>query len=278
MPLNAPTLILTVPNTNFWGDSCTMSVSSSQPLKPSWVYTWTFGDSTSLTSQQDTVQHYFLNPGNITVRVALNDTLHHIPLGSKTATVQVTARHFNLGLLQSMKYVDVIWHAFVDTTKTGFGGICSGPIPTIATMPVSWIGANFGTSRGGGYGKWDSTHYYLLDSLSYESSDTGNLDLGLTCLINFSEDSSHYGFYESSNPGSNFCRITEGYSFYTHATPFKSSSDSDVVFEAAGSLCNNSGFNASVNSNSLEGPFSYQANSNFSINAANRYIIIRFHK
>jgi len=174
MPLNTPTLTLTAPTTNLWGDSCVMNIHSSLPLKPSWAYSWSFGDSTTLTSSQSTILHYFTTPGTFAVRVSLSDTLHHIPLGSQTATVQVTARHFDLAKLQSMKSVDVTWQSKADTViipdLAGEYGEPCWPPRTFDSL--TWNGTNFSATFNESTPNmpWPSQYDSSWDSLAFSGS------------------------------------------------------------------------------------------------------------
>ncbi len=276
MLLNAPTLTLTVPDTNYWGDSCVMNVSSSQQLKPSWIYTWTFGDSTSLTSKQNTVQHYFATSGTMIVRVALNDTVHHILLASQTAMISVAARNFNLALLQSMTKVDFGYQARISLSSTGGGdgpcGVTPGPTSLL------WNSANFSMSSIYNYSSPESTKYMENDTEYGVCSINGTMNNDSSGLDNFSWNV----FYTSQdfnyvyNSG---CYTTYDNFFDADAVPFLKQSDTDVIFEARDNLTKNAR-EGDVFSGAVPhtGQFSVDDTAVFSDPSVDRYVIIRFHK
>jgi hypothetical protein len=268
----APALSLTVPNSVFWGDSAELIVQSSRILKSSWSYTWAFGDSTSLTSSEDTIQHYFLNPGTLTIRVTLNDTIHHILLASQSASISVTARHFNLALLQLMPYVDVTWNANI--IKQFPCSLCGGSWGGSA-KPLAWSGTLFTMDT---TYKFSSPDPMDFDSGGGGNSESGNIDPGLTQLVKFSSDTNGYLNSGETNGGS-WCYSTSSSSFNITNVPFKQESDSDVVFEASGNLLRNASYNYSGSSNDrFLGNCSLQWYPIWTDMTANPYIIIRFHK
>ncbi len=233
LPLNAPTLTLTVPAINLLGDSCGMIVQSSQPLKASWVYKWTFGDGTSFTSKQDTVQHYFLNPGNIIVGVDLNDTLRHILLASRTAMVQVTARHFNISLLHTFRSVTIQCYGFYESQWWGENECVdySDSAKLSDSLLVSFsslVWADSGTFQNSSGS--DSTPYQPESFNAWRTVFNCNLDSSLTMIQSINGDQ----FYHSWD-ADNF-NIGNGSEVGVSASNiyFKSSSDTDMVFEAIG--------------------------------------------
>ena len=238
-PLNGPALTLTAPDTVYWCDSCILSVSSSQPLQPTWRYTWSFGDTTTTYStQQDSVLHWYLNPGDYTVRVELDDTARHIPLASRTTTVHVVARHFDLALLQSMKYVEVNWQAFFSTQIQGTGGIVCGPQFPPA-LPLTWSGTGF----------------TMLDTVNlHDSQENGFAVASIQWSGSFDSEFTHIFIATDSNgefysgqtqPGSFFCDLTWESSFFSAAI-FQSESDSEVVFKARGPFIPGSRYEATI--------------------------------
>ncbi len=279
MPLNAPTLTLIVPDTNYWGDSCVMSVSSSQSLKPGWKFSWSLGDSTTVTGT-DSVLHYYLTPGNYKVTVSLNDTVHHILLASKSVIVPVVPRHFNLALLQSMPYVDVTWNATVGRdTISGVNGPCDicgdylDNAPFGFINPLTWSGMGFDAQESVGFNDGNSAAG-SIDSESAQYSVAGSVDPLLTQLVGISEDSNTYSYYTDSYTDPNFSLGTYQSSFSVNDIPFKSESDTDLVFEAIGKASTNAVYSSSLFDNGGNiGELNVQSQFNqvFSI-------IIRFHK
>jgi PKD repeat protein len=278
MPLNVPTLTLTVPDTTYWGDSCVMSVSSSQPLKAGWKFSWSLGDSTAVTGT-DSVLHYYLTPGNYKVTVSLNDTVHHILLASKSAIIPVVARHFNLALLQSMKYVSVTWSTFLksDTVAPiGFGNSCDVmPYRSDITKPLLWSGAGFVMHANSSWNDSSIFPHELYPPQGSESIlDSGTLDPGLTQLTSFSQDSNVW-FYSGST-GTFYCNATYNASLSINSIPFASESDSDVVFAALGTISKNGNYSSSTQTSANGGSWSIKSQG--SLSRPNSYIILRFHK
>ncbi len=274
MPLNTPTLMLTAPATNFWGDSCPMRIQSSLPLKPSWAYSWTFGDSTTLTSGQDSILHYFVTPGTFTVRVSLSDTQHHIPLGSQTATVKVTARHFNLALLQSMKYVDFRYQARISLSSTGGGGGPCGTIPTTDTL--TWSGVKFTMNSTISYEISEpqvekDSEYGVYSINGTMNNDSSELDIFSGNIFYTSQD---FNYMENSG-----CYTTYDNFFDAEAVPLLRQSDTDVVFKARGNLIKNARY-GNIFSGAVPhtGQFSVDDTAVFSDQSADPYVTIRFHK
>ncbi len=260
MPLNAPTLTLTVPDTNYWGDSCAMSVSSSQPMKAGWKFSWSLGDSTSVTGT-DSVLHYYLVPRNYKVTVSLNDTVHHILLASQTAMISVAARHFNLALLQSMKYVVVQNGGYRDMKS--MGGDCNFGDFIIADSP-KWIGNNFSDVRNG------VTRYSGYPASAYLQ---GIIDKQLTQILNFSDSGSANG--SVTEQGFLMDAFSGSYSDNFNNIPLKSQSDSEVVFEAVGPIINASSYGSGQGFHHSCGSDSYTYNTIFDDTSR---VIIRFHK
>lgn len=279
MPLNAPTLTLNVPATGFWGDSCVMIVQSSLPLKSSWSYTWAFGDSTTLTSSQDTIQHYFLTPGTFTVRVALNDTVHHILLASKSATISVTARHFNLALLQSMKYVDVIWQCRADTELTENGLVLGVPPCSQSPMTagsLAWSGTNFSYTFNKSTKMQEPSEY---DSTWSGQTVSGSVDVSSSQLLSFSSSGGEFAIRADTDNG----LVLGGNLFDCSSAlsagnlPFKAESDTDLVFEATEGLTKNASYSANSYYSERFGNGAFTIKSNFSDSTIHRYVILRFH-
>jgi len=283
MKINVPLLTLSIPATNFWGDSCVMSVQSSQPLRLGWKYTWTFGDSSSISLWQTTILHYFLIPGNLTVRVDLNDTVHHILLASRTATIQVVARHFNLTLLQSMKYVDITAQAIWTVSAiSNFGDLCNGrtylfwdSIFSSSYGSLLWEGLDCNYNNRGTTILNDTPFTKITTTL--QSSLSANVD------SNFSQvsfDDSEYSFIDmiSYSPGGLFCtQQTHSQISFSHI-PFLRQSDSETVFEYRGNLQNIAFITSSATSLT---PNYFPNNASENIEAVwdkFSYIIIRFHK
>jgi hypothetical protein len=271
LPFNGPTLTLTVPDTNFWGDSCVMSVSSSQPLKPGWKFSWSLGDSTTI-SGVDSVLHYYLTPGNYKVTVSLNDTVHHILLASKSAIVPVVARHFNLALLQSMPYVTVTWNA---TVIEQFPCLLCGGSWGGSAKPLAWNGTIFTMDT---TYKFNSSSGLDFDSGGGGNSTNGNIDSSFTKLIAFSSDTNGY-LNSGETDGGSWCYSTSTSSLTIADVPFKQESDSDIVFEACRKFISNASYNYSSSSN---GRFAGNCSLNWSAiwtdTAVTPSVIIRFHK
>ena len=269
MPFNGPTLTLTVPDTNYWGDSCVMSVSSSQPLKAGWKFSWSLGDSTTVTAT-DSVLHYYLTPGIYKVIVNLNDTVRHILLASRSATVQVVARHFDLALLQSMRYVDVTWNARVT-------GAPPNSDQFLGIKTITWFQNSF---------SMDSSYsYYVADSIagrtntgSFDSFRSGSVDSALTQLWGFSaKDTTSSGgdYYHWQLP---FYNNSNQY-FSIDDVPFRTQSDSDVIFEANGNLIKNASCGNSFSSMDFNGvKSSGEGQADWTDLSVKPYVIIRFHK
>jgi hypothetical protein len=269
MPLNAPTLTLTVPDTNYWGDSCVMSVSSSQPLKPGWKFSWTLGDSTTVTGV-DSVLHYYLTPGNYKVTVSLNDTVHHILLASKSATVPVVPRHFNLALLQTMRNMDIIIHAPDSNNEQN---LCQPPnivwdtIFGISIDSISWNQSGFSQAVNAEDSGFQSIRVQ-------QRSLSANTDSLLT-QINYTESDYNLIGYQSGGPGSSFCRQEERDQVSLIHIPFVFESDTGVVFKLVGQSTDNCNItiNGTTYSIGIDNAFNARANWNNT-----SYVIIRFHK
>ena len=269
MPLNAPTLTLTVPDTNYWGDSCVMSVSSSQPLKPGWKFSWTLGDSTTVTGV-DSVLHYYLTPGNYKVTVSLNDTVHHILLASKSATVPVVPRHFNLALLQTMRNMDIIIHAPDSNNEQN---LCQPPnivwdtIFGISIDSISWNQSGFSQAVNAEDSGFQSIRVQ-------QRSLSANTDSLLT-QINYTESDYNLIGYRSGGPGSSFCRQEERDQVSLIHIPFVFESDTGVVFKLVGQSTDNCNItiNGTTYSIGIDNAFNARANWNNT-----SYVIIRFHK
>jgi hypothetical protein len=271
MPLNGPTLTLTVPDTNYWGDSCVMSASSSQPLKPGWKFSWSLGDSTTVTGA-DSVLHYYLTPGNYKVTVSLNDTVRHIPLASKSVTIPVVARHFNLALLQSMPYVD-----YFDNGKSIPGAGSGGSWVSYTGQQLIWKVLNFTYDTSYSYNyTYGSGNYGYVNSGNGGSSITGSVDSFATRIILFET-----GYSKSSssvrNDGGDWSKSTGEGNFNVTDIPFIEETDSDVVFQSTWSLITASGGVSS--SSQMRGQGTPDLFSAYEIwPDSNSRIIIRFHK
>jgi PKD domain len=262
-----------------WGDSAMMRVVSSKPLSSSSVYTWLFGDSSTLLSRNDTIIHYYLDTGVFTVKVDLKDTSNKSQLGIQAGTVNVAARHFNLALLQSMPYVDVIWNANVgsDTIPTlpilcRYCGFLD-PAPFSFINSLTWNGVGFDMQESSGF-NYGNSATGMSDTGSAQFSVAGSVDPTLTQLVGFSDDSNTYSFYADSYTDPNFSLGTYQSSFSVNDIPFKSESDTDVVFEAIGKASSNAIYNSSLFDNGGNmGELNVQSQFNqvFSV-------IIRFHK
>ncbi len=270
LPPNSPTLTLTAPDTNYWGDSCVMSVSSSQPLKAGWKFSWSLGDSTTVTGT-DSVLHYYPTPGNYKVTLSLNDTVHHIPLTSKSATISVVARHFNLVLLQSMPYVE--YTVIGQWVGTSSGNYNCGGTSEISIKPLVWSGTAFSMSSNYTFNNSvPSAGQY--DSGSGGISINGTTDPNLSQLVGFSEGSGYSSVLYGEN-GGYYCFYTSSSSFNITNVPFKQESDSDVVFEANGNLIKNASDGGSWTSDAREvGPASQQSHVVFNDSS---FVTIRFH-
>ncbi len=256
-----------------------MSVSSSQSLKPGWKFSWSLGDSTTVTGT-DSVLHYYLTPGNYKVTVSLNDTVHHILLASKSVIVPVVPRHFNLALLQSMPYVDVTWNATVGRdTISGVNGPCDlcgdylDNAPFGFINPLTWSGMGFDAQESVGFNDGNSAAG-SIDSESAQYSVAGSVDSLLTQLVSFSEDTNTYYFNSAAiNTDPNFSLETYQSSFSANRIPFKSESDSDMVFGGIGKTFNNAVYSSILDDAGNFGVLNVQSQFNqvFSV-------IIRFHK
>ncbi|HET6401799.1 MAG TPA: PKD domain-containing protein, partial [Candidatus Kapabacteria bacterium] len=267
-----------------WGDSATMSVVSSTPLSSSSIYAWSFGDSSTLLSRNDTIIHYYLNPGDFTVKVDLTDTSNHQSLGTQSGTVHVVATHFNLALLQTMKYVDFTFQCQTDTSSTACWGegLC-GSAPGL--IPLTWNGANFsmGSSYNTshqdtltpGYGEWDAERG--------EDSLGGLLDINSSQLIRFSQGVSFTKQEQDFENGfvAGGCWSTSNTTCSAENVPFIRESDTDVVFEAKEDLAKNAYYENSISDkvrfcSDGQGDQSFRATANFADSTVHRYIIIRF--
>jgi|GEM_PF-5316604 len=269
-----------------WGDPATMIVASTSPLSASSIYTWSFGDSSSLLSRNDTIIHYYLNPGDFTVKADLIDTSNHHSLGTQSGRVDVAARHFNLALLQSMPYVDFIFQCRTDTSSTACWGegVC-GAAPVL--IPLSWngdnfnMGSNYNTSHHDtltpGYGEWDAE--------SGDDSLSGLVDTNLSKLIRFSQ---RVGFTKQEQDFENGlvaggCWSTSSTTCSTENVPFIRESETEVIFEAKEDLVKNAHYENSISDkvrfcSDGQGDQTFQATANFADSTVHRYVMIRFHK
>ena len=278
MPLNAPTLTLTVSDTNYWGDSCVMSVSSSQPLKAGWKFSWSLGDS-SIVTGKDSVLHYYLTPGIYKVTVSLYDTVHHILLVSKSAIVPVVPRHFSLALLQSMREVEVIWNAQVITDSQAIAANACGQ-EYIKVKPTIWAGNYFSMVYSYGFNYQDTMAPLIYTTISAENSINGNIDSNFTRIVGFSTDTTisvSQGTEETSSECSSNIVLS------VQNVPFKNQSDSEIVFEAEGNFILNPSYRFSLTGESIlvggtENSLSYTGSADWSNKSVQPYIIVRFRK
>ncbi len=269
-----------------WGDSAMMRVVPTKPLSSSSVFIWTFGDSSSLVSQSDTIIHYYPDAGVFSVKVVLNDTSNNSHLGVESGTVDVAARHFNLALLQSMPYVDFTFQCHIDTSATPCWGegVC-GSAPVI--IPLTWNGPNF--TMGSGY---NTSHqdtlapgYSEWDAESGDDSLSGLLDLNSSQIITFSQGvnfTMQAQDLENGNVASGCWSFTTTM-YSAENVPFIHESDTDVVFEAKEDLVKNASYENSISDkvrfcSDGTGEESFRATANFADSTVNRYVIIRFHK
>ena len=216
MPFIPPTLTLIAPDTDCWGDSSIMKVTSSQHM-PSWKYTWSFGDSTSFSSQQNSALHWYLNPGIYTVRVELEDTVRHFWLGSKTAIVHVVARHFNLALLQSMTYVDISLNGLSQVNKCGE----NDPL-------LIWGDKTFSSST---FVDSDTEGFYWGNRVFVDISYDGTVDSLLTQITYISHITNESIHIWNTHFGQDDSCSSSTY-YTTNNVPFVSSSNSEIIFEA----------------------------------------------
>ncbi len=266
-----------------WGDSAVMRVVPAKSLNVSSVFTWTFGDSSSLVSQSDTIIHYYPDTGMFTVKVDLNDTSTKSRLGIEAGTVNVAARHFNLALLQSMPYVEFSWQSQINTTASTCwhdAGVC-GSAPGI--IPLTWNGttftmiSNYNTSHQVAYdnndGEWDAENGN--DSL------TGLVDINSSQIVNFfhninytmQEFDTTYGMIDGG------CWTAVDTKYTAEGVPFIQVSDTDIVFEAKEELAKNASYINNIQDYTPHcGDASFSTIANFADSTVDRYVIIRFHK
>ena len=188
-----------------WGDSATMSVVSSTPLSSSSIYAWSFGDSSTLLSRNDTIIHYYLNPGDFTVKVDLTDTSNHQSLGTQSGTVHVVARHFDLALLHTMNHLDLTWLTPIrsDTITDGYGYLeCEPYVYPVTFGPFAWNGMGFTMHDSSASG---STSGLIYDTSSETTLISANVDPDKTQLAGFAQDINSFASGGGSGPGNTFC-------------------------------------------------------------------------
>ncbi len=232
IPTPNPTITLVLPDTAFWGDSVLMVAHTSIPLKPTWCYSWTFGDSSTLLTTQDSIIHYYQSTGNFGVKVVLNDTLSKTTLVSRTATIQVIPRHFDLALLQSMPFVTLTWQAtWPQKPITCMESRC-GSSGTAQPGSLSWKGNDFSDTASFSY---NNPYTGRFDSGSSTYSQGGTFDSNFTQLTSYSENSGISTSSGTTNGGS-FCYDQHSSIFNISGVRFKRESPMEVVFESRGPL------------------------------------------
>ena len=212
------------------------------------------------------------------MKVDLNDTSTHDHLGTESGTVHVAARHFNLALLQTMKYVDVTISAHIDTSYSGNIGPLCHPIPDMNLL--------------GGYVNWNDS--VCLNNSSYSSSNydtatgedntesgydslVGVFDPESTELLKFSEGQ-EFIFQGRNTKTLNGCYTAEGIVFKIENIPFQSQTGTDLVFEGKNQIIRNAYYSKSLEiSERFYGDNTLSINANFKTNSS-QYIRIRFHK
>ena len=267
-----------------WGDSAMMRVVPTKPLSSASVFTWTFGDSSSLVSRSDTIIHYYPDTGVFSVKVNLNDTSNKSQLGTESGTVDIVARHFNLALLQSMPYVEITWIATVQSViDPSFpSNNCIFVTPEI--KPLTWNGLNFSmNSNSVNSGRYydSSTGVGTLDSTSETMSLIGNTDVNFSG-ISLSNDSGYFGIGAYYNASGYLYQVNGGCSlrssFISGNIPFKSASDTDLVFQATGNDISSASYTYFNQWTHETDVVTIQSNALWSNEPVVPFIRIRFHK
>jgi hypothetical protein len=280
-----PAFTLILPDSTVaWGDSAIMRVIPAKPLNSSSVFTWSFGDSSSLVSRNDTIIHYYPDTGVFTVKVALNDTSNRSQLGTQSGTVTVAARHFNLALLQSMKYVEITWMATVRSVIDPSFSSNNCIFVTPGIKALTWNGLNFSMNS-----NWENASRYFdsatgvgtLDSTSEAISLKGNTDINFS-EISLSSDSdyfvigAYYNAWGQLYQVNGACSLSS--SFISGNIPFKSGSDTDLVFEATRNNINGANYTYFNQSTQETNVATIQSTALWSNEPAVPFIRIRFHK
>ena len=231
---NGPTLILMVPDSVRSRDIATIAVRSSMPLRAGWVYTWTFGDSTSLTSRDSTVEHSYLHEGVYSVKVNLIDTNTNGLLALMTSSIRVFTLHFDYSILTTMHSITIECYGM--DTCWGYGSRSGSNYNINSKKPNSmvtqcsqlrWNGTQF--QFGHYFSEADSSQGQPIRTLSTEDTISGQVDGSSSNLLyvyrSFYNDQQYY-FPPSADDSSLQMELSN--------IRFKSESDSDVVFEQIG--------------------------------------------
>jgi hypothetical protein len=275
-----PTLTLILPDSALVFDTVTFRVHYSDSIKPSWDYVWQFGDSTKASSKDTSILHVYDSAGTYTISVSLVDS-NGITIAKQSVTIQILARHFNLALLQSMPYVNVSWSAFVESYTTINAGSYQGySYQRNITTPLLWNGTGFSLQDSSSYNNiYDTTqaNFEQFDGAE-EISTLGSFDSGLSELVSFVQDSNiSETFIERSYSESGQTTYQNSLNF--NSIPFKSESDTDLVFEEFGG---NGYYNSSYHEIDNFDDVTIQSQAYWSgpfvPSTPIPYIIIRFHK
>lgn len=148
----AVTLTMVAPDTVSIMDTVHLRVACSAIRKSTWCYRWDFANSDSLITKDSTCSHVFLNPGAVSVRVSLIDSLHDSLIATSSTSIAVLPRTFDLTVLQGYDSVSITafgivsWHTGYQSfgspsgekfdSGRGFGS-------ATYTFPIVWNGLAF---------------------------------------------------------------------------------------------------------------------------------------
>jgi len=273
-PSPTSVLSLTLPDSARVFDTVTFRAHYSDSIHTGWKFEWQFGDSSKASTKDTTISHVYDSAGTYTVLVSLVDS-NGMVIAKDSATIQVVARHFNLALLQSMKYVDYYNYGTTFGT-TEPNGSTGGSWSVGSGKLLTWKGMNFSYDTSYHYyGQFTAGRYtYRVDSGNWGSSISGSIDSLRTHIILFEEMSSTISRSFLSN-GEDLSQSSGDSNFSVSDVPFIYESDSDVVFKSTGRLINAS--DGTSSSSQLNGNFSAQSSTEVWSDPNSR-IVVRFHK
>ncbi len=237
-PASNPTLTLILPDSARAFDTVTLRAHYSDPVRSSWKFAWQFGDSATASSKDTTITHVYDSAGTYTVMVSLVDT-NGTTIAKQEATIHIYVLHFDPALLSSFSSVAVESYGMVDSSWSGqnYGVENSGTVRILKSFEmdfrnVTWSGSTFGSH----YSYYQSDTGYGISHISANGdSILGSVDHSFTAISSlfasvWDGDRTYdqvqgVGEVETGGQGSSSSATLSN-------IHFKSSSDSEIVFEA----------------------------------------------
>lgn len=228
-PQSGPTLTLILPDSARVFDTVTLRAHYSDSLKTGWKFEWQFGDSSHATTADTSVTHVYDSAGTYSIQVTLVDS-EGKTIAKQTGKVDVLPNHFNLSRLQNFSFVTIQCYGFYKATWDGqyecvyFDDSENRSDSLITSFSnLSWT--KFGTVQNSGP---DTTG--VFDFYATRTSLNCTLDSTSTMILSINGDQFYHGWdteYFNIGNGSEI-------DFSDSNIYFKSSSDTDMVFEAVG--------------------------------------------